>query len=86
MSKQNQRVRRFHLEAKFEMNGRPYVAVAEGVDLEAALSDAEFHVDCPDPKTYVAIGELPQHLFDRICKKFAEQIADALEQQAEASA
>jgi hypothetical protein len=64
-------------EVTFEMDQVPYVAVGEGASLEEVLEDATYNVDCPDPKTYTPIGELPSKVLGEVMISFAAEMADA---------
>jgi hypothetical protein len=67
----------YSLEVKFSMDHVPYVARGEGNSLEEVLEDATYNVDCPDPKTYTPIGELPQKVLGEVMMDFASEMSAA---------
>ncbi len=63
------------IEVHFSINHIPYCAQGQGSDLESILEDAEYSVDCPDPKSFTPISELPEKHLQRVTEEFREKYA-----------
>lgn len=70
-------IKHYSFEFGFSMDHVPYRVQAGGNDMEELLTDATYNVDCPDPKEYLSIDNLPSHQYDWIQEKLASEIADA---------
>lgn len=64
----------------------PIVIHAEGNDLEAITANAEYSMDCPDPKTFHAIDNLSSTAYDKVVELFQAEISNFEEMRAEAQA
>ena len=68
-------MKRYQFEIKMDIEEHvPIVIQASGRDLKALLENAEYSVDCPDPKQYFPIGDLTERCYERVVQKIAERI------------
>ena len=77
-------VNRYIIELKMDVEEYvPIVVHANGSDIDSLLADAEYSVDCPDPKKFYSIDNLSPRVFDRIVEEFTAEIAGQNEAAAE---
>ncbi len=65
----------YTIELKFTRRDHVPINIhACGDDIKDLLSDAEYSIDCPDPKHFHPIGDLSQSEFDDVMEAMSDEI------------
>lgn len=80
-------MKRYRVEIKLDIEEHvPICVQAEGNDMDELRANAEYSVDCPDPKVFHPIDELSERSYNRVVQEFRAEMSGQDEMRAEAQA